>query len=256
MKISVRTLLALSDPACEPEFRSFLRNFFEKRTRTHEDREEAKRLIHRIQKITGIPLRAPERIDGSEELDPNEVAEYLDHKLSAEEESRFESLFLSSDVFLAELVDVSSFLNHSLGQVVGISDEIRTRLYDLRQKTPEPPPAEKAVVHQYSTQKKLQEGLEEWKWERLNRLKNIIVLAIFLTAGLLVWSNQEAINQWMQKNPGPETADLLDSSCETVIPTQSVLESVEWNESQDNLPFSTKKLESTESVMKKTTPKL
>ena len=231
MKTSIRTLLALSDPACEPEFRKIL----EKRIRTSEEREEVERFIHRVQKIRGIPLRGPELVDGTEELDPNDVAEYLDHKLSAEEERRFESLFLSSDVFLAELADVSSFLGRSLGHAE-ISDEIRTRLYEIQVSVPveqASPPAEKIEAYQKYTPKNLQESLDNWKWERLNRLKNIIVSVVFLVAGLLVWSNQEAINQWIQKDRDQEkTANLFDVPSEAILPTPSVLESVEWSENK------------------------
>ena len=262
MKISVRTLLALSDPACKPELRESLQNFLEKQAHTAEDQEEAKRFIHRVQTVTGIPLRAPEFINGSEEIDPNDVAEYLDYKLSAEEEGRFEPLCLSSDVFLAELADVFSFLNHSPGQAVEIPDEFRKRLYEIGQSPSTPVPApqpaaveeveEKAAVREYYAQKRLHESLEEWKWKRLNRLKNIIVLAAFLTMGLFVWSNREAVNLRGQKDQDEQ--ELLSPFLETAIPTLSVLESVEWNESPDSLPFYTK-LESPESILEKTSPK-
>ena len=273
MNISVRTLLALSDPACEPGFR----NLLEKRIRTGEDQEEVKRFIHRVQKIQGIPLRSPEWIDGREELDPNCVAEYLDHKLSAEEESRFESLILSSDVFLAEVAGVSSILNHSLGQAVEIPDELRTRLYEIRRQevlepVPEPIPApastaagplapstektEPEALRHYRVEKKLKESLEEWKWERLNHIKNIVVLSVFLSVGLLVWTNRDTINQFpfvREKQEPAETFPLSASHIEAV-PPQTVLDSVEWKETEMGLPFYTK-LESPESILKKTAPK-
>ena len=270
MKISVRTLLALSDPACEPEFRKLL----EKRIRTGDEQEEVKRFIQRVQKILGIPLRSPELIDGREELAPNCVAEYLDHKLSAEEESRFESLILSSDVFLAELAGVCSVLNHSLGRIIEIPDELRTRLYEISQKTTDPVPAstftttvpsaqpaeknESEVLRHYRVEKKLKDSLEEWKWERLNHIKNIVVLTVFLSVGLLVWINRDTINQFqfVQKKEEPaETSPLSASYVESIPPPQSVLESVEWKETEIDLPFYTK-LESPESILKKTTPKL
>ena len=276
MTISVRTLLALSNPACEPEFRKLL----EKRIRTRETREELERFTQRVRKISGLPLRSPELVGGSEELDPNLVAEYLDHQLSAEEERHFESIFLSSDVFLAELVGVSSILTQSLGQAVEIPDKFRMRLYEIGQETPPtlpvatsvttspatstpvlmsvPTPPEKDEVHEIRekyVQKNLQESLDEWKWERRNRLKNIIVSLIFLVAGLYVWNHQDAINRFAQKFRTPEkTAGLYVSSGEITTPMQSVLESVEWDETPGGLPFYTQ-LEKPESVLEKTDPK-
>jgi len=267
MKISARTLIALSDPACEPKFRKYL----EKRIRTREDQEEAKQFFHRVHKIVGIPLRSPEVIDGSEELDPNCVAEYLDHKLSAEDEKHFESLFLSSDIFLAELADVSSILNPSLGHATEIPDEIRARLYEIGCKIPEPASATKPpvpfatqpaqmaeknkVCEEYARQKNLQESLEDWKWERLNHIKNIVVLLIFIAIGFFVWNNQDTINQRTQKKREQEKiGNTSDSLSEATIPTPSVLESVEWDDREGDLPFYTK-MESPESILKKTGPK-
>ena len=260
MKISVRTLIALSDPACEPEFRKLL----EKRIPTRENQEELEQFIHRVRKIIGLPLRAPELVDGSEELDPNIVAEYLDHQLSVEEESHFESLFLSSDVFLAELASISSILNQSLGQVVEISDEFRMRLYEIASQTPLPKPTssfspeksedQEKVCEKYA-QKSLQECLEEWKWERLNHFKNIVVASIFLATALFVWSNPDMLHRFAQKFQTPEsTVDLHVSSGETMIPIQSALESVEWNETPGGWP-SYSQLEKPESILEKTDPK-
>jgi len=263
MTISVRTLLALADPACPPEFRKLL----EKRIRTREEQEEVERFVHRVQKICGLPLRVPELVDGCEELDPNCVAEYLDHQLTAEAENRIESLFLSSDVFLAELAGVSSVLNHSLGQAVEIPDEFRARLYEIGQETSPPIPTMMSPVKttqpiktneallQYQASKKLKESLEEWQWKRLNHIKNFVVVLVFFSVGLIVWNNRDAINQFQfgqEKQDPAETTHLSASPQEaTMTPPQSVLESVGWDGTQNDLPFYTE-LENPDSVMEKT----
>ena len=250
-RIPIRTFLALSDPACEPEFRRFLEN----RLRTPQDREEAERFCQRIQNIADIKHEA-------EELDPNLIIDYLDYQLSAEDQEQFESRLLSSDAHLAELADVYSILTHSLGQPIQISSETRSRLYAVGQRKPEPQPVENAEKPGPITplptpirSKRVQESLDEWKWERLNRIKNIVVAALFLIACVFVWTNQDAIDRFTKKFRGEDrTAGFTDSVPVEAEPTPSVLDSVLWNESQAESLLYTQ-LESPEAVQEKTDPK-
>ena len=256
-RIPIRTFLALSDPACELEFRRFLEN----RLRTPQDREEAEFFCQRIRNIADIR-------HGADELDPNLIIDYFDYQLSAEDQEKFESLLLSSDAHLAELADVYSILTHSLGQPVQIPSDMRSQLYAVQQRKIEPLSVESVncvenaekteLIHSLPTQnrsRRVQESLDEWKWERLNRIKNIVVAALFLVVCVLVWNNQDAINRFTQKFRGEDrTAGFTDSIPVGTEPTPSVLDSVQWNESHaESLLYM--QLETPEAVQEKIDPK-
>ncbi len=273
MKTPLRTLLALSDPECEPEFRDLL----ERRLRTPELREEAELLLQRIRRIVGLPLRAPEWVDGAEEIDPNLVANYLDHHLSLEEEEKFESFVLRSDVYLVELADLYRILTHSLGQPAKVPSGCRNRLYaipktsapllseesgsteeepEIEVEPPSPPisaPHSAIPKTDLPSRKRVQESLNEWKWERWNRLKNIVVLLFFLAMGLVVWGNRDAIERFAKSSQPEEKGFEIAPQELTEDHAPSVLDTVQWNEAQEESLLYTQ-LESPESVLKKTEP--
>ena len=268
-RIPVRTFLALSDPACELTFRRFLEN----RLRTPQDHEEAELFCRRIRNIAAYSSQTAESESSLSELDPNFILDYLDYQLSAEEQEKFETLILSSDVHLAELADVYSILTHSLAQPIQIPSGMRVRLYEVGQKKIEPQPVEIENVENIENitgvekqepipvlptpirSKRVQESLDEWKWERLNQIKNIVVAAVFLVICVLFWSNQDAINRFTKNFRGQDrTADFTDSLPVEVEQIPSVLDSVQWNESQTESLLYTQ-LESPETVQEKTDPK-
>lgn len=124
MSISLRTLLAAADPDCDPEFRKLIELRFA-------DFENSRPLIERIQSVVSLPLGVPGLVDFQEELDPNLVAQYLDHQLHSREQEDFEALCLSSDVYLAELASCFSILTNSLARPAKTTPECRAALYSL-----------------------------------------------------------------------------------------------------------------------------
>ncbi|MGL6193547.1 MAG: hypothetical protein ACRC2T_01850 [Thermoguttaceae bacterium] len=124
MSLPLRTLLALADPACEPEYRQYIAT-------RHGDLKEYEPLIRRIRAITSAPLGVPGLVNMREELDPNIVAEYLDYQLEHDDRMKFEAHCLSSDLFLAELASVHSILNNVLGTPANTTPQCRAKVYEL-----------------------------------------------------------------------------------------------------------------------------
>ncbi len=125
MRLSLRTLLAFEDNIFDAEHRLQLE-------RTIPHHHGAAQTLRRIREVAhNARLGVPGIVGQREELDPNLVAEYLDHQLSAEKLEQFESYCLSSDTYLAEIVSVHQILSTVLGEPARTSRECRLRCYDI-----------------------------------------------------------------------------------------------------------------------------
>jgi hypothetical protein len=125
MRLSLRTLLAFEDNIFEHEQRQQLE-------RVIPQHDAASRTLNRIRNVMRHSrLGVPGLIGQREELDPNLVAEYLDHQMSEAIQERFEIYCLSSDKYLAEVAAIHTILSNVLGEPARTSRECRLRCYDL-----------------------------------------------------------------------------------------------------------------------------
>ena len=131
MRLSLRTLLAFEDNIFDTEHRLQLE-------RTIPKHGNAVETLRRLRTVVRNPrLGVPGVVDQREELDPNIVAEYLDHQLAAEHLDKFETYCLSSDTFLAEVASVHQILSNVLGEPARTSRDCRLRCYDIGRFRPE-----------------------------------------------------------------------------------------------------------------------
>lgn len=132
MRLSLRTLLAFEDNIFDFEQHHQLERIIPKN-------DSACMTLTRIRRVVTNPrLGAPGLVGQQEELDPNLVAEYLDHQMPAELLERFETHCLSADKFLAEVASVHQILSCVLGEPARTSRECRLRCYDLYRTPSEP----------------------------------------------------------------------------------------------------------------------
>lgn len=125
MRLSLRTLLAFEDKIFDIEQQRHLE-------RTISNNETAMQTISRIRNAVRDPyLNAPGIVDRQEELDPNIVAEYLDHQMSSEYLDQFENFCFSNDKYLAEVASVHQVISTVLGEPARTNRECRFRCYDL-----------------------------------------------------------------------------------------------------------------------------
>jgi hypothetical protein len=125
MRLSLRTLLAFEDHIFDQEQHQQL----ERLIPTH---DAASTMLNRIRSTVRNPrLGVAGLVDQREELDPNLVAEYLDHQMPEEIQERFETYCLSSDKYLAEIASIHHVLSNVLGEPARTSRECRQRCYDL-----------------------------------------------------------------------------------------------------------------------------
>jgi hypothetical protein len=125
MRLSLRTLLAFEDHIFDQEQHQQLERLIPKH-------DAASTMLNRIRSTVRNPrLGVPGLVDQREELDPNLVAEYLDHQMSEEIQERFETYSLSSDKYLAEIASIHHVLSNVLGEPARTSRECRQRCYDL-----------------------------------------------------------------------------------------------------------------------------
>jgi hypothetical protein len=125
MRLSLRTLLAFEDHIFDQEQHQQLERLIPKH-------DAASTMLNRIRSTVRNPrLGVPGLVDQREELDPNLVAEYLDHQMPDEIQERFETYCLSSDKYLAEIASIHHVLSNVLGEPARTSRDCRQRCYDL-----------------------------------------------------------------------------------------------------------------------------
>ena len=125
MRLSLRTLLAFEDNVFDVEQHRRLEQLLPAD-------KNAEATLRRIRSIVRNPsLGVPGLVDQQEELDPNYVAEYLDHQMSGSVQEKFETYCLSADKYLAEIASVHHILSNVLGEPARTSRECRLRCYDV-----------------------------------------------------------------------------------------------------------------------------
>jgi len=124
MRLSLRTLLAFEDNVFDVEQHRRLESILP-------SDKNAEATLQRIRSVVRKPtLGVPGLVDHQEELDPNYVAEYLDHQMESGIQEKFETYCLSTDRFLAEVASVHHVLSNVLGEPARTSRECRLECYD------------------------------------------------------------------------------------------------------------------------------
>ena len=137
MRLSLRTLLAFEDNIFDVEQHRRLEQLLP-------DDKDAEATLKRLRSVVrNSSLGVPGLVDHQEELDPNYVAEYLDHQMPASVQEQFEAYCLSADKYLAEIASVHHILSNVLGEPARTSRECRLKCYDAlgtKKGTQEPNP--------------------------------------------------------------------------------------------------------------------
>jgi hypothetical protein len=123
MRLTLRTLIAWLDDTLTPA---------EVRTIGQQVAESpfAKELVERVQRVTRQRRLTYPGDLGSEPVDPNFVAAYLDNELSPEQVAEYEKRCLTSDVHLAEVASVHQVLS-LIGQKAKVPADAKLRMYRL-----------------------------------------------------------------------------------------------------------------------------
>ncbi|MCA9237005.1 MAG: hypothetical protein KDA44_16140 [Planctomycetales bacterium] len=144
MRLTLRTLLAYMDDILDPADHEEL-------GRKIEASDFAAELIHRSRDASRrLRLGAPDPAagdggdlhGGSDELDANTMAEYLDNTLSPEAVAEFERACLApgdqGDMLLAEAVSCHHILTMVLGEPAEVDPDLRRRMYQLGKTVAQP----------------------------------------------------------------------------------------------------------------------
>jgi len=133
MRLSLRTLLAFEDNVFDVEQHRRLEQLLP-------TDQAAEATLQRIRSIVRNPmLGVPGLVDQQEELNPNYVAEYLDHQMPSGVQEKFEAYCLSADKYLAEVASIHHILSNVLGEPARTSRECRIKCYETLSAKPEKP---------------------------------------------------------------------------------------------------------------------
>ena|GEM_PF-1850902 len=136
MRLSLRTLLAFEDGVFDVDQHRRLEHLFT-------GNRHAEALLYRIRYVVRNPmLGVPGLVNQQEELDPNYVAEYLDHQMSNETQHKFEDYCLSTDKYLAEIASIHNVLTNTLGEPAQATRDCRLKCYNVQ-----PPAAQSGLAH-------------------------------------------------------------------------------------------------------------
>jgi len=125
MRLSLRTLLAFEDNVFDVEQHRRLEQLLP-------TDQSAEATLQRMRSVVRNPmLGVPGLVDKEEELDPNYVAEYLDHQMPGGVQEKFETYCLSADKYLAEVASIHHVLSNVLGEPARTSRECRLKCYEV-----------------------------------------------------------------------------------------------------------------------------